>query len=619
MLPEPHGGADYRTLLSCAAMTSRHTLVHRIEDWAAKKPDAPALHGQREDGSWYTVSWAGYWTSVREAAKGLIALGHQAGECVAIVGANHPQWVQLEFAIEAAAGIPAPIYPTNTLPQVAHIITNAGARIAICDAEEQLDKYLALEKDHGVEPFTKLVTFFDLAHDDARVMSFDALCTLGREQPDDELDRRLASLKDDTVCLLIYTSGTTGVAKGVMLDHKGQIVCGESIVDVLSVFREKPYRAVSYLPLCHQAEQMVTNVGALEVGGEIFFCPDMTKVKDALLHAHPTLFLAVPRVWEKFEAALRAKLGQATGVKAKMASWARETELGCFDARAGSPLRRKLAHSLVLNKVKTALGLDQLEIAVTGAAPISVETQRFFASLGIVLLDAYGMTETSGVATFTRPDDPVLGAVGKPLACNEVRIGDEGEIQLKGRNMTRGYFRMEEETKELFTQDGWLKTGDMGSLDEHQNVRITGRLKELIVTAGGKNVAPVEMETYIKSIEGVGQAVVIGDRKPYLVALIALDPEALPKLRERYPDDAQLRAYIEDEIEQRCNAKVAKYQTIKHFTILPNDLTVEGGELTASMKLRRKVIHEKYAAEIEAMYASSSERAPAKRAPAPPA
>ena len=615
MLAEPHGGAEYRSLLSCAAMTSRHTLVHRIEDWAAKKPDAPALHGQREDGSWYTITWAEYWTSVREAAKGLIALGHREGECVAIVGANHPQWVQLEFAIEAAGGIPAPIYPTNTLPQVGHIVTNAGAKIAICDGVEQLDKYLALEKDHGVAPFTKIVTFFDVPREDERVMSFEALRELGRAEVDDALDRRLAGLSGDTVALLIYTSGTTGVAKGVMLDHGGQILCGEGVVEVLSVFREKPYRAVSYLPLCHQAEQLVTNVGALETGGEIFFCPDMTKVKDALLHAHPTLFLAVPRVWEKFEAALRAKLGQATGIKAKMASWARETELACFDARSGTPLRRKLAHSLVLNKVKTALGLDQLEVAVTGAAPIAPETQRFFASLGIVLLDGYGMTETSGLATFTRPEDPVFGAVGKALSCNEVRIGDEGEIQLRGRNMTRGYFRMEEETRELFTPDGWLRTGDMGSLDEHGNVRITGRLKELIVTAGGKNVAPVEMESYIKSIEGVSQAVVIGDRKPYLVALITLDPEALPKLRERYPDDAALRAYLKDQVDERCNAKVAKYQTIKKLEILPNDLTVEGGELTASLKLRRKVIHEKYAAQIEAMYAAEARAA----ASAPPA
>jgi long-subunit acyl-CoA synthetase (AMP-forming) len=279
----------------------------------------------------------------------------------------------------------------------------------------------------------------------------------------------------------------------------------------------------------------------------------------------------------------------------------------------------------VIDKIKAALGLDRLEIAVTGAAPIGVSTQEFFASLSIPILEAYGMTETSGVATFTEPDEPVFGAVGKALDGVSIRIAADGEIQLHGRNMTRGYFHMPEETAELYTEDGWLRTGDLGSVDEDGSLRITGRLKELLITAGGKNVAPVEMENHIKAIEGVAQAMVVGDRRSYLCALLTLDPEALPALRERLGIEAEglaaiskhpkLLSYLRARVETDCNAKVARYQTIKEFEILPTEWTVEGGELTASLKLRRKVVAEKYADVIERMYRQPA----AATAAAPPA
>ena len=508
-------------------MSEAKTLVHRIEAWAKDRPNAPALHAKQGDG-FETWTWADYWRDVRAVAKGFIALGHEVGDAIAIVGANKPQWVILEFGMQAARGVPAPIYPTNTPEQMGYIIGNSRAKMGCCDGPELLKKYQDSEAGGHSERFNKIITFQKLETDDDRVVSFDELLALGNEQTDDELDKRLEELTDDETCLLIYTSGTTGLPKGVILDHGGQVLVGEGLLEKMPSFEcEGGYTAVSYLPLSHQAEQLVTNVGSIMLGGQVYFCPDIKDIKEYLVAARPTIFLGVPRVWEKFEAALQAKLADATGIKAKLASWARRTELASFrkDALRGSEqvsLSRKIARKLVISKVKGALGLDRLRMAVTGAAPIAVSTQEFFASVGIVLYEGYGMTETSGVSTLVPFGQPLFGSVGKALKGVKIRIADDGEVQLHGRAMTKGYLHLPEQTEELYTDDGWLCTGDLGSLEDG-HLRITGRKKELLITAGGKNVGPVEMENHIKGIDGVGQVMVGGDRKPYLCALVVLD------------------------------------------------------------------------------------------------
>lgn len=602
------------------------TLVHRLAYWAKKRPHQPALHGKR-GGVWRSLSWSEYWQNVRAAAKGFIALGHQPGDCVVIVGANHPEWVQLEFGAMAARGIPAPIYPTSTVEQTAYIASHSGAAIVCCDGVEMVDRFLEAEQRGLLEGITHFVTFVEVEHEDSRVMSFADLLELGRSKDDGELDARLDALTEDEVCLMIYTSGTTGVPKGVEIDHGGQLLIGRGSEGFTPQFFDgrAEYHAISYLPLSHQAEQLLTNVFTSMVGGQVYFCPELTSVKEYLTDVRPTVFLGVPRVWEKFEAALRARLGQATGIKAKLAKWATETELACFreQVRRGvsadehMPLRRRIARKLVIDKIKTALGLDRLEIALTGSAPIAASTQDFFASLGICIYEVYGLTETSGAATITDPQRPAFGTVGKPFAGVEIRIGDEDEIQLRGRNMVKQYRAMPDETAALFTEDGWLRTGDAGQLDGAGNLKITGRLKELLITAGGKNVAPVELEFYVQTIVGVGQCVVVGDRKPFLSALITLDPEALDALAEAagtaksdmatLAADPKVRSYLEREIEAKCNAKVARYQTLKKFEILPTELSVESGELTASMKLRRPQILEKHGALVDRMYASATQ------------
>lgn len=612
--------------------TEPHTLVHQLARWAEERPAQPALHGKRPDGRWVRLSWSEYLHRARAVAKALIHLGHEVGEKVVLMGANQPEWVQIQSGAQIARGVPAPIYGTCTHEQTAYIIDNSESRFWFCDGEEQLLKLLECEARELCRKATKIITFVPVEHADERVMSLADFIHLGNQQKDTQVDQRFDALTDDETCLMIYTSGTTGVPKGVEIDHGGQLLIGRSVLRLAPEFGDgrAEYHHVSYLPLSHQAEQILTNIAPLAVGGQVYFCPEIGLVKDFLTEVRPTVFLGVPRVWEKFEAALRARLSEATGIKARLAQWARDTEFACFQeqvergvrAERHMPIKRRVARKLVVDKVKTALGLDRLTFALTGSAPMAPRTQEFFASLGISVNDAYGLTETSGVATISDPLKPRFGTVGKPLAGVEIRIGDDQEIQLKGRNMVKGYFKMPDKTAELYTDDGWLKTGDQGAFDDEGNLKITGRIKELIITAGGKNVAPVELEHYVAPVPGVGQVVVVGDRQPFLSALITLDPENLGALAEaagtqqapmaEMAADPKVKSFFEREIESRCNAKVARYQTIKKIHVLPAEFSVDGGELTASMKLRRPQIVEKYAAEIDAFYAGGTKSTPAR-------
>ena len=591
-----------------------HTLVHRLADWAACKPNAASIHG-KVNGVWAQRTWAEYYGDVRLFAKGLIALGHTPGECVAIVGDNRMEWVICELAIMAAGGIPAPIYTTELPERVAYIVGNAQAKIAICDTQAQYEKYRAAIAD-GLMSLDRIITM-DEVDGDENTLSFQALLALGKEADDKELDARIDALGVEETGLLIYTSGTTGKPKGVMLEHGGMTEVADAIMDRTPAFAsgEIEYKTVSYLPLCHAAEQLLTTMGHLATGGQVYFCDDLTQIKEYLTTVRPSVFLGVPRVWEKFEAALSAAFADATGIKAKLLSWARGIELNAVreQARTGQEsggIRRTLANK-ILSGVRAKVGFDNIHFAVTGSAPISVGTLEFFASLGVVVYEAYGMSETTGVCTVGEPGRPRFGRVGTALKGVKIRIAEDGEIQLHGRLMTKGYLRLEAETAELYTEDGWLCTGDIGDLDDEGHLAITGRKKELLITAGGKNVAPVEMEAHMQQIRGIAQAVVVGDRMPFLSALVTIDGEALDSLASEFGGDAtvaalseneKFRAHIERSIESQCNAKVARYLTIKKFTLLPQEFSVEGGELTPTMKLRRKEITAKYAAEIAAFY-----------------
>jgi len=598
------------------------TLMHQLAGWAERTPEAEALFDKR-GGAWEATTWADYWRAAREAALGLIALGHQPGECVALIGANRSEWVICQFAIMAAGGVPAPIYLTCTEEQVAFIVTHSRSRIAICDAAERLELYGRCIERGLMAPEQIVCMDTSELEPGVLVRSLDALRALGRGRPDAELDARMAAIDPDQVGLLIYTSGTTGTPKAVQISHAALVTEGASLLERAEVFGpDEPFRTVSYLPLCHIAEQVFTNILPLATGGQAWFCDDLTQIKDYLVDVRPTLFLGVPRVWEKFQAVLEARLGAATGLKGMLTRWALRTELAAFKAgqARGAPIdsfARRKANELVISKIQQALGLDQLLIAATGAAPIALGTLEFFASIGIPLYEGYGMSETTGVATCPPRGGQRFGTVGRALPGVEIMIDeDDDEILMRGPIMTRGYLHDPEKTAELIDDEGWLHSGDLGSIDDDGYLRITGRKKDLIITAGGKNVAPTEIESLLKGIEGVGQAVVIGDARPYLVALLTLDPEAVGALGQRFGlDDPApaalaahpgLRAWLEGEIERRCNSALARYQTIKRFTILTEIFTIEGGELTPTMKLKRAHVTARHQEAIDALYAAQS-------------
>ena len=604
-------------------MTETWTLPRRVARWAAERPNRKALIEMGPDGDWVSTTWGEYGHAMRGLAKGLIALGVKPGDGVALIGNNRRDWVISQMGISAAAAVPAPIYATNTVDQVAYIVRHCGAKVAICDNQVQLDKYL-VALDQGLIDIDHIITMDAIDSDRPMVRSLADVIASGGAAPDDELDRRAAAVEFDDLALLIYTSGTTGVPKGAMCTHRSIDAMGKAFVDTYPQTLEvDPNRYVSYLPLCHVADQVFTNFLGLRAATEVYFCADLTKIKDYLVAARPHLFFAVPRVWEKFEAALGANLLSATGVKAHLTSWARGVELRSAkrSMETGKPVdtfQRRLANKLVISKIKAAIGLDELIGAGSGAAPASLATLEFFASIGLLIHEGFGMTETTGMATANPLGRARFGTVGQALPGVEIRIEDDGEILLRGPNMVSGYLNMPEESVELRAGDGWIHTGDLGSLDGDGFLTITGRKKDLLITAGGKNVAPAEMENHLQGIPGVGQAVVVGDRQPYLCAILALEEEAVPDLCKaagvpvaplaEVAANEKVHAFLADRVESDCNSKVARYQTIKKFEVLPHMLSVEGGELTPTMKVKRSVINEKYKGLIDSMYYPGSAR-----------
>ena len=433
----------------------------------------------------------------------------------------------------------------------------------------------------------------------------------GRDVDDRALDARIAAQKPSDACTLIYTSGSTGTPKGVLLSHHN-LTWTAAASERLGFIEGDT--GVSYLPLSHIAEQILTIHAPMRLGVTIAFAESLEKMPEALLATRPSYFLGVPRVWEKMQAKMQAAGATASPLRRRIAKWARGVGLRAgYAQQRGEPLPRfyGLASALVFSKVRERIGLDRCRFAMTGAAPISKDTLEFFLGLGIPLLEVYGMSECTGPATQSLPDAYRTGAVGKVLEGAELRIAEDHEVLVRGPHVFLGYLKDESATKETIDADGWLHSGDVGELDQDGFLRITDRKKELLITAGGENVAPQLVEGLLKSIPAVAQAVVVGDRQKYLAALLTLDVErvaaeaALAGSPARDAGAASacpvFQSYVEKQIE-KLNERLARVQTVKRFTILPNELTVDSGELTPTLKLRRKVIVQKYAREIEAMY-----------------
>jgi long-subunit acyl-CoA synthetase (AMP-forming) len=585
------------------------TVMQALDTAARTHAKRPALRHKTPSGQWQSRSWADYRSDVRLAAKGLIALGLEPGKAVTLIGFNCPQWLIADLAAIHAGGIPVGIYTTNTAEQCQYIAEHSDANVAIVDDREQLAKFLEIR---GQLPLLRaIVLMHGDAHEDPTVHTWAELLRRGGEVDDATLEARIAAQKTDDICTLIYTSGTTGNPKGVMLSHDNMTWTAASAASCIEMPDDTTM--FSYLPLSHIAEQIISLYLPIQKGLCTSFAESFDKMPINLAEVRPQVFLGVPRVWEKIQAKMMAVGAQNKGLKKAISKWARNVGTQALQARErgeAPPLSYGLADKLVFSKVRAKLGLDRSLFNVTSAAPISKETLDFFGSLGILINEVYGMSECSGPATMSTPDKFRVGWVGWPLPGAELKIAEDGEICMRGRNVFRGYYKQPEATAEALDAEGWLHSGDIGE-KSGDFYRITDRKKDLLITAGGENIAPQMIEGKLKNISWISQAVVIGDRKPFLAALVSIDEDKYDELLrqsgstaetlEEAAQDPKVNAFLMREVEQ-LNNKLARVQTIKKIKVLPHDLSVEGGELTPTMKVKRKVVSSKYATEIEAFY-----------------
>ena len=591
------------------------TVIDVLERTAREHADRPAMRA-KAGGAWQVTTWREYRDQAFLVARGFLALGLAPGEGVVILGYNRPEWFLADVGAIAAGGLPAGIYTSLTPDQCHYIAEHAGAAIAVVENAAYLATFLTLRdrlpKLRAIVLMSGVVTP-DGAPAAPGVHTWQELLDLGAGVPAGDLRARIAAQKPEDACTLIYTSGTTGPPKAVALSHRNVVWTAAQVVAAYSALATDAM--VSYLPLSHIAEQVVSLHTPMATGGCSWFAESLEKLRDNLLEIRPHFFFAVPRVWEKMQAAIQAAGAHNTGLKKKIAAWARR--VGAAGSQAEQAGRRKpllypLADKLVFSKVRGRLGLDRARVLATSTAPIAVETLDFFASLGLPILEVYGMSECTGPTTYSAPGRYRLGSVGRALPGTELRIAGDGEVLMRGPHVFLGYFKNPEATRETVDDEGWLHSGDIGELDADGFLRITDRKKELLITSGGKNIGPQILEGKLRQIPAVSQAVVVGDRRNYLAALLTLDPQQAPLAAAaagspaRTPQELAacplFRRHLEQQVEA-VNATLARYETIKKFVILPEELSIEAGDLTPTMKLKRQVVNRKYAAEIESLYA----------------
>jgi long-chain acyl-CoA synthetase len=587
------------------------TIPARLFERAREMPARPAYYDKR-DGVWVPTGYRQYSLQVMRAGKALMALGCEPGSTVSILGFNRPEWVIFDLACMCIGGAPAGIYTTSSPSEVGYVIRHARSPVVLVENEAQYKKVAA--ERASLPDLRWIVTMRGVRVDDPTVIPWDELDGRGEGISDEAFFARVHALQPGGLATLIYTSGTTGPPKGVMLSHHNLAWSAKAAYEIRP-HGTGPDRGLSYLPLSHIAEQMFSIHGPLTSGAAVYFAESIEKVPDNLKEVRPTIFFGVPRIWEKLHAGISGKLAEATGAKQKIAAWAMSVGCQVSEHRmAGKPLppileaQHRVADRLFFSKVKGAIGLDCAHTCVSGAAPVAKEVLELLASLDLLVQEVYGQSEDTGPTSYNRPGKVKLGTVGPVFPGVDVKIAEDGEILVRGPNVFMGYYRDPEATSEVLV-DGWLHSGDLGAFDCDGFLTITGRKKEIIITAGGKNIAPKNIESALRNHPLVGEAVVIGDRRKFLTTLVTLDPEAVGRFRKERglggeaPDHT--RPEIVAEVQRAvdaANADLARVQQVKKFHILPKPFGIDTGELTPTLKVKRRVIGEKYGAEIEAMY-----------------
>jgi long-chain acyl-CoA synthetase len=598
------------------------TLGHVLERNVANHGDAPALSWKEGD-AWHSLTWSQYREQVAELAMALAALGFKHGDFAAIMMRNRPEHLIADLGIVHAGGRPVSLYNTLAPDQIAYIAGHCEAKVAIVEDRGFMERW---EKVKPELPNLELVILLEAAEDFTDrdwIVSWDEAIGRGRaalSSARSAFEETWREVKPDEPATLIYTSGTTGSPKGVVLTHYN-ILWTVASAGALVKGWPPGGKAVSYLPLAHGAERTIAHYLAMWVAGSVYFCPEVREVFEYVPEVRPYAFLGVPRVWEKLQAGIMAKLASEPNErKRRIALAAIETGRRAVELESkGEPvplslrLKRAVMDRLVLSKVRHGIGLDRCEVAISGAAPITVDTLQFFAGIGLPITEVYGMTECTAPSIANRPGEAKIGTVGRPMAGVEIKLLDDGELLMRGGHVSPGYYKDPEKTAETFDEDGWLHSGDIATIDEDGFVSIVDRKKELIITAGGKNVSPSNLEGLLKLHPLISQTCVVGDRKPFIAALVVLDAETAPgwakengfdfESLEEFSADERVVAEIQRAVDA-ANDQVSRVEAIKRFTILPTEWTPDSEELTPTLKLKRRIIHDKYAQEIDDLYAT---------------
>jgi long-chain acyl-CoA synthetase len=595
-----------------------HTLPKALLNIVEKQPNRVAMR-KKDFGIWQDITWAEYLENVKHVTLGLHALGVKYGEHVAIIGENRPEWLYSALGIVCAGGAWVGVYTTNPVAECEYVVGHSDAVVYICEDEEQLDKALVFREK--TPKLRKLIVWEmeGLKHyEDPMLMSFQQLLDIGKEEDraNPGLFLQLTELaRPQDIAGIIYTSGTTGPPKGALLAHEGYLWVGRTAQKVMPATCED--ETISFLPLNHVYEQIFDMMFHLTVGQIVNFTENTDTVMADMQEVSPTMFHAVPRIWEKYYSGIVLKMADATWLKRQLYKIAVKIGTQYNNkalARKSVPLHLALAYHIayfvVFRKLKERLGFDRVRLGVSGAAPISHEILKFFQSIGIPIREGYGMTETTGITHMSSEVDYKVGTVGRALPETEVKIAEDGEILVKHTGIFKGYYKDEEQTKEVLI-DGWMHTGDVGVIDDEGYLKLTDRKKDLIITAGGKNVAPQYLENLLKFSPYINDSVVIGDGRKYLTALIVIDEENVTKYAQdnkvqfttfatmtRAPEVISL---IQEEVD-KVNKQVARVENIRKFKIIDKKLYTEDGEVTPTMKVKRKSINAQFGDLIESMY-----------------
>jgi long-chain acyl-CoA synthetase len=576
---------------------------------------------QKHLGLWRSWTWNQTADAVREIAGGLISLGFAKGDCASILANTVVEWVWADLAVLSAGGVSNGVYPTDAASQLQFLCEDSRTTLLFVEDDEQLDKALEVRAQL---PLLRKIVVFDMDGlrelNDPGVISMDALRALGRDYlkaHPGTVEQRVQMCKPDDLAILVYTSGTTGKPKGAMHLHQGLVFTVRGYNTLVA--QDERDERMCFLPLCHIAERMGGEYFALYTGAKLNFVENPETIPENVREIAPTVFTAVPRVWEKFYSGVMISLKEAGFIQQAAYAWGigvgttiADRVLAGQSVSAWLKLQFTLAQWMVLNNVRKLIGIHRARFLVTGAAPISPDLVRWYMALGLPMLEVWGMTETCGASTGVPAEKMKPGSIGPAASYNEVRLDPAtGEILVRGKNVFAGYLNLPEKTAETIDKDGWLHTGDVGVVDTDGYYRITDRMKDIIITAGGKNVTPSELENDLKFSPYITDAVVIGDKRPYLVVIVMIDQENVEKFAQdadvpfsNYASltrSAEVQALIQGELD-RVNKKFARVEQLKKFFLLETQLTAEDEELTPTMKLKRKLVEAKYAAQIEAMY-----------------